>query len=484
MPSVVKSGLLAGLLAFTPLPIAQAGGGDPLPALGSGGGSVSGGEEYRLGRAWLRQFRAQTQTWQDPIADTYVESLIARLLPYSNVGDLDWTVTLVGSRMLNAFAVPGGVIGVNQGLFAFANTEDAFASVLAHELGHLSQRHYARRMERAEETQLPTMAAMLAAMVLAAGGAGNAGVAAMMGSQAAFIQDQLAYSRRFEQEADRVGLEAMAEAGFDPEAMPAMFRAMQRLTSLQGGNPPEFLLTHPVTESRISDTQARADQFQASRAASRDADDPSYAMIRARALLGLNGDNPAQAMTELRQDDPPQAAIDYLEALIAAQGNRVDAALAQLDSLAEKWPDLTLIPASAAQIALDASRYDSALTRSERILRLTPDYLPAQLVRARVLLQRAPDEAFAALRELSRQQPENPRVYDLLAEAAGRSGHKTWGLLARAETLQLTGHVERAIKQLDIAEDNAKREDDFGMASRLQERRKEYLGYRDALQQF
>ncbi|MDW5377577.1 M48 family metalloprotease [Halomonas sp. HP20-15] len=484
MSSVVKSGLLAGLLAFTPLPVAQAVGGDSLPALGSGGASVSGGEEYRLGRAWLRQFRAQTHTWQDPIAEAYVESLIARLLPYSNVGDLDWTVALIDSRMLNAFAVPGGVIGVNQGLFAFANGEDAFASVLAHELGHLSQRHYARRMERAEETQLPTMAAMLAGMVLAAGGAGNAGVAAMMGSQAAFIQDQLAYSRRFEQEADRVGLEAMAEAGFDPEAMPAMFRAMLRLTSLQGGNPPEFLLTHPVTESRISDTQARADQFQASRTARRDTDDPTYAMVRARALLGLNSDNPAQAMAELRQDNAPQAAIAYLEALTAAHGNRIDASLAQLDSLADAWPDLTLIPASAAQIALDAGRYEAALTRSERILRLTPNYLPAQLVRARALLQRDPGEAFAVLRDLSRQAPENPHVYDLLAEAAGRSGHKTWGLLARAEELQLTGHIDRAIKQLDIAEDNAKREGDFGMASRLKERRKDYLDYRQALQQF
>ncbi len=101
-----------------------------------------------------------------------------------------------------------------------------------------------------------------------------------------------------------------------------------------------------------------------------------------------------------------------------------------------------------------------------------------------MLLQRAPGEAFDVLRDLSRQAPENPRVYDLLAEAAGRSGHKTWGLLARAEELQLTGHIDRAIKQLDIAEDNAKREGDFGMASRLQQRRKEYLDYRQALQQF
>jgi beta-barrel assembly-enhancing protease len=174
-------------------------------------------------------------------------------------------VALVDSRQLNAFAVPGGVVGVNAGLFAFAEEEAALVSVLAHELGHLSQRHYARGQARAEQTQVPAMAAMLAGMLIAAAGGGDAGIGVAMGSQAAFIQDQLAYSRRFEQEADRIGLQAMAQAGYDPQAMVRMFRAMQRMASLQGGNPPEFLLTHPVTESRISDTQDRAGQLAVSR---------------------------------------------------------------------------------------------------------------------------------------------------------------------------------------------------------------------------
>lgn len=481
MLRLVKTCLLVGALALAPYPAPLVADDYGLPSLGSGGASVAGDQEYRLGRAWLRQFRAQTQAWQDPIAHNYVESLIARLLPYSDIGDTQVIVTLVDSRLLNAFAVPGGIVGVNSGLFSFAASESAFASVLAHELGHLSQRHYARRMERVEETRLPTMAAMLAGMVIAAGGGGNAGMAAMMGSQAAFIQDQLAYSRRFEQEADRVGLEAMTAAGFDPQAMPAMFRSMQRLTSLQGGNPPEFLLTHPVTESRISDTQSRADQLEARGETS---DDPSYAMIRARALLDLHRDNPAQALTQLQQDDPPEAARRYLEALIAAEQGRTDAALETLDGLARELPDLSLIPASAAEIALDAGRRDAALARAERILRLSPSYFPARMLRAEILLQRSPDQAFDALRELSQRYPENPQVFALLAEAAGRSGHETWGHLARAEHLQLTGRIDRAIKQLEVAEDVAKQGDDFAMASRIQQRRKEYMDYRETLRQF
>lgn len=475
----ITTSLLIGALALGSLSTTLADDDYGLPSLGSGGSSVSGDEEYRLGRAWLRQFRAQTQAWQDPITQRYVESVLSRLLPYSDIGNTQVVVTLVDSRLLNAFAVPGGIVGVNAGLFSFAPSEDAFASVLAHELGHLSQRHFARRMERIEETQLPTMAAMLAGMVIAAGGGGNAGLAAMAGSQAAFIQDQLAYSRRFEQEADRVGLDAMADAGFDPQAMPAMFRAMQRMTSLQGGNPPEFLLTHPVTQSRISDTQSRADQLP-SKASSRD---PTYAMIRARALLKLNQDDPTQAMSQLRQDSPPQAAIRYLEALTAAEQDRTDTALDSLDRLARELPDLSLIPASAAEIELEAGRRSAALERAQRILRLSPGYFPAELVQADILLQTDPGRAFDALRGLSQQAPEDPQVFTLLAEAAGRSGHEIWGHLARAEQLQLSGSIDRAIRQLEVAEDVAKRDNDFSMASRIQQRRKKYLEYREAAQQ-
>lgn len=481
----LKTTLLAGALALAPVSAPAESIYDyGLPELGSGGTSVSGGEEFRLGRAWLRQFRAQTQTWHDPIAQSYVESLIARLLPYSEIGDTQLIVTLVDSRLLNAFAVPGGVIGVNSGLFTFAADEDAFASVLAHELGHLSQRHYARRMERIEETQLPTMAAMLASMVIAAGGGGSAGVAAMMGTQAAFIQDQLAYSRRFEQEADRVGLEAMASAGFDPQAMPEMFRAMQRLTSLQGGNPPEFLLTHPVTESRVSDTQARADQLAPRGNEAGNNDETVYAMVRARALLELNRSDPTLTMTQLRQDKAPKAALRYLKALTSAQQGDTDSALETLDALARQMPNLSMLPASAAEIALNAGRRDAALERAERILRLSPGYFPAQMVRAEVLLQDAPAQAFDVLRDMSQSQPENPRVFSLLAEAAGRSGHTAWGLLARAEQLQLTGHIDHAIEQLEVAEDAAKQANDFVMASRIQERHEEYLEYRETLREF
>ncbi|WP_110685988.1 M48 family metalloprotease [Salinicola aestuarinus] len=473
------TGAALALVLGPGVPLAEAQSTYQLPDLGSTSASVTTGDEYRLGRAWLRQFRAQTDQWQDPIAETYVRSMLAKLQPYSGANER-LVVTLVQSRLLNAFAVPGGIVGVNAGLFASAPKEGEFASVLAHELGHLAQRHYARRMERVEQTQLPTMAAMLAGMVLAAGGGGSAGIAAMMGSQAAFMQDQLAYSRRFEQEADRVGINAMAKAGYDPQAMPEMFRSLQKLAALQGGNPPEFLLTHPITESRISDTQARADQL----ASPPPRDDPTYDMVRARALLMLNRETPAQAMTVLMQDHPPAAAVRYLQALTAAAQNHYDDALASLDALTREYPDLSLIPTTAAEIAYAADRREEALERARRVLRVSPSYYPAEWVQAEALLQLAPDRAFDVLRGMSEAYPENPNVFGLLAEAAGRSGRDAWGQLARAEQLQLEGRIDTAIRQLDSARDAAKRENDYAMAGRIERRREDFLGYRETMRNF
>ncbi|MDI5986666.1 M48 family metalloprotease [Halomonas sp. M4R5S39] len=452
-----------------------------LPSLTSSDSQAISGEETRLGRAWLRQFRARAPGWDDPIAQEYVEGLVTQLLPHSGLVDTNTLVTLVDSRMLNAFAVPGGVVGVNAGLFAFADEEAALISVLAHELGHLSQRHYARGQARAEQTQIPAMAAMLAGMLIAASGGGDAGIGVAMGSQAAFIQDQLAYSRRFEREADRIGLQAMAQAGYDPQAMVRMFRAMQRMANLQGGNPPEFLMTHPVTESRLSDTQDRASQLRVDRP--RD-EDLQYSLVRARALLTIHQRDPQQAATRLAQGETPESARRYLAALIDAERGNVDTALRELDALAREWPDLALLPASAAEVAFKAGRYDDAIERSRRQLRLMPGHVPTTRLLGEALLQRDPDEAWRVLRELSERRPEDPQVFTLLAEAAGRSDREAWGHLARAEQMQLTGRIDSAIRQLGVAKGVAERDGDTTAASRIEQRRKDFLGYRETLEKF
>lgn len=452
-----------------------------LPSLTSSNAQAVSGEEVRLGRAWLRQFRAHAPVWEDPISEDYVNTLVARLLPHSQLSGIDTAITLVANDRLNAFAVPGGVIGINAGLFAFAEEEAAMVSVIAHELGHLSQRHYARGKARAEQTQLPAMAAMLAGMLIAAGGAGEAGIAAAMGSQAALFQDQLAYSRRFEREADRIGLQAMADAGYDPQAAVELFRTMQQQLALQGGNPPEFLLTHPITQSRISDAQSRASQIPISNPRE---DDLEYHLARARALLAIHDRDPSQAATRLARGKAPETARRYLTALIDAEAKRTDAALDRLDALARANPDLAMLPASAVEVALKAGRVNDAISRAQRQLRLMPGYEPTRLMLGEALLQTNPDEAYGILNELASQRPEDPQVFALLAEAAGRSGREAWGHLARAEQQQLTGHIDRAIRQLDVAKDVAERQDDLNAANRIEQRRKAFIGYRETMEEF
>lgn len=454
---------------------------DPLlPTLRSSSEVVSN-EEIRLGQAWLRQFRARAPQWLDPISHYYLDRLIARLAPYSQLGALRTQTIMVDSPSLNAFAVPGGIIGVNTGLFAFAGDEGAFASVLAHELGHLSQRHYARGNARAEQTQLPAMAGMLAGLLLAASGAGEAGIAAAMGSQAAVIQDQLTYSRRYEEEADSVGLATLAAAGYDPDAMVRMFRDMLNMARLQGNTPPEFLLTHPITENRLSDTQVRAAQLDVS---DRREENLLYDMIRGRALLHIHANQPQDALTRLKEESPHTDAVAYLEALIMAEKGQVDAALQALDRLAQAHPDFTALPASAAKVAFEARRYEEAITRSQQLLRLVPDYLPARLLVGEAQLQRDPHAAFKQLRDITRDHPDNPYAFNLLADAAGRSGDNAWGHLARAEYLQLTGRVDRGIEQLAIARDTAEQQDDSQMLGRIAQRRDAFIRYREALDNF
>lgn len=452
-----------------------------LPSLMSTGSNAISGEETRLGRAWLRQFRAHVPEWRDPITQHYVEGLVSRLIPYSDLAGINTAVVMVANPTLNAFAVPGGVIGVNAGLFAFAHDEAEIASVIAHELGHLSQRHYARSQQRAEQTQIPAMAAMLAGLVAAAAGAGDVGIAAMAGTQAAMVQDQLRYSRRYEEEADRVGLQAMANAGYDPQAMIDMFRSMQRMMSLQGDTPPEFLLTHPITESRISDAEDRANQIATGPLRE---DSLEYHLVRARALKAIHHRDSGQAQSILRQDNAPEDAHRYLQALIDAPAGGIDSALATIDALSSAHPDIAMLPATAVQLALDNGRVDDAISRADRQLRLMPGYAPTSMLLAEALLQRDPDRAWRVLSDLARQRPEDPSVFALLAEAAGRSGHEAWGHLARAEQTQLEGDIDRAIRQLDVAEQVARRSSDLNAEIRIREREKAFRDYRETMEKF
>ena len=209
-----------------------------LPSIGSAT-TATYREEQRIGDAWLRLFRRSAPINSDPIIVEYTEKLLHQLAKYDKDVKLPLSLVVVNNQQLNAFAVPGGVIGVHTGLFKYAETEGQLASVLTHELAHLSQRHYARNMQRKKGQQFAGMATLLASILIAANSDGETGIAALKASQGALIDRDLRFSRRFEEEADRIGLQTLVKAGYSPKDMVGMLEQMQR-ASRYYSTPPEF----------------------------------------------------------------------------------------------------------------------------------------------------------------------------------------------------------------------------------------------------
>ncbi|MEM1114086.1 MAG: M48 family metalloprotease, partial [Pseudomonadota bacterium] len=229
--------LLTAIILGTLLSLSTMAAQTELPSFGEGN-AVSLSQEYLLGRAWLMSFRRQAPILNDPLLEDYVEELVYRLAVSSQLRERRLELVLVDNRSINAFAVPGGVVGVHNGLILQAETEAQLASVLGHELAHLSKRHFSRGLENQQRSSKMSTAGLLAGLVLVATGGGEAGMAAMAGSQAAAMDSQLSYSRLHEQEADRIGMQNLVNAGMDPGASARMFEIMLRESRLYS-RPPE-----------------------------------------------------------------------------------------------------------------------------------------------------------------------------------------------------------------------------------------------------
>ncbi|HKS12325.1 MAG TPA: M48 family metalloprotease [Pseudomonas sp.] len=445
---------------------------DDLPSLGDASSAiVSPQQEHQLGRAWLSLLRGNVNQLNDPQLKDYVETSVYRLAESSQLQDRRLEFILIDSRELNAFAAPGGIVGVNGGLFLNAQTEGEYASVLAHELAHLSQRHFARGVEAQQRMQMPMMAALLAGIVLAAAGGGDAGIAAIAGTQAAAIQEQRRFSRQNEQEADRIGIQNLEKAGFDPRTMPTMFERLMRQYRYDA-KPPEFLLTHPVTESRVADTRNRAEQAPKGGVE----DSLRYQLIRARVALTYEG-TPGLAAKRFRaqlDENPKLDAARYGLALAQIKGGQLNEARENLKPLLEKAPnDLTY---NLAQIDLDITnnRLADAQQRVERLRSLYPSSYPLQQVRADLLLkQNRPAESEKVLDALLKSRPDDPDVWYEVAEVRGLSGNTIGLHQARAEYFALVGDYDQAIQQLDFAKRRAG--NNFQLASRIDARQRDML---------
>lgn len=439
---------LAVLALFILIPSGQISANNELPSIGSGVSQTSLAEEKRLGQTWLRLYRRQVPISSDPYLIDYTESLLERLAKQNPAAGDHFSLVIVRNNSLNAFAVPGGIIGVNTGLYNYAQTEDQFASVLAHELAHLSQRHYARRVEKQKGQQLIGMAALLGSLIIAATGNAEAGIAAIQASQAGIIDQQLRFSRSFEEEADRIGMTTLVNAGFDAHSMADMFQQMQR-ASQYSTQPPEFLLTHPVTAKRIADAENRSRNLPSQHSPS----SLYYDLIRSRALFKQE-ETPQQAIarfeSELKGFSPSKEGSRYglVLALIAAkQYAKADTELAPL---IEQYPEQIMFISAQADIDAANKGLSSAIQGLENALAKIPDNYPLNVHYSRLLASNSNfTKAADTLNKLRRQRPEDPFVWYHLAELAGLAGDILTLHKARAEYFILYGDFDRAENQLN-----------------------------------
>lgn len=424
-----------------------------LPVLGDAtSGVISLQQEHELGRAWLRAFRSRVQTLDDPQLHVYVRDLLYELSAYSSLENPELELVVINNPTMNAFAVPGGVIGVHTGLFRFAESEDQLASVLAHELAHLSQRHFARRVQSQRASSVGTMAGLLAGIILAATVGGDAGMAAITATQAAALDSQLRYSRQHEQEADRMGIDTLAKAGRDPRAVSEMFERMLAATRYTGQRPPEFLLTHPLTESRVADARNRINNYPSRHYPS----SPQYAYMRARALIHIDA-NPQRSINrfrnELQGESLLHSASRYGLALAQSRAGLHEQAQETLAPLLENEPGNLTFQLAAVELDTASGHYERALERLDRAEKLHANHYAVQRARAEVLLKKADYTGSQAVLEgLSRRHANDPDVWFQLAEVSGLAGDIVAVHKARAEYFILIGVFDQARRQLGYAQ--------------------------------
>lgn len=454
MRQCVAAILSCALLLTGPAPAAAAQPEDlKLPNLGESSTSMFSAEfEHQLGRTWLRIFRSQVPTVDDPLLHEYLEHLIYLLVTHSKLQDRRVELVIVDNPQINAFAVPGGVIGVNNGLLLHAQTEDELATVLAHEIAHLSQRHFSRGVEFQQQQQPLTLAAMLASFVLMATVGGDAGMAALSATQAASMDSALRYSRGNEQEADRVGMQTLVAADMDPHAAPAMFERMLQTTRYSSSNRvPEFLRSHPLSESRIADTRNRALQYP-KRPSTTSLD---YQMMRARVANHLAA-TPEEAIQKFRGElkgTPRSAeAASYGLVLALTAAGRPNEASLELDSIWSGSPDRIEFIIADAEIDIVRNEPGKAADKLAARLKLSPGNHPLTMTYADALMKnQQPHIAEEVLVAQSKTHANDPGLWYLLAEVQGLSGNIVGLHLSRAEFFILNGAMDQAEKQLTYA---------------------------------
>jgi predicted Zn-dependent protease len=430
-----------------------------LPEMGdSAGALISPLEEQQIGKAFFWRLQQSVDLLDDPEVVSYVQNLGYRLVSNSDAPWLKFTFFVVPQSSINAFAAPGGYVGVHSGLLIASDTEAELASVMSHEIAHITQRHLLRAFEKQKQMSLPMTVGMIAAALLGAQDM-QMGSAALMALQAGGVQSQINFTRSNEREADNLGMQTLVRSGFDPMAMPSFFEKLQQTSRLYGGAAvPEFLRTHPVTLSRIADAKGRALQYKLKPHLS---DQLQFYLMREklRVLTSTNLSELIQQYAQMLKTGNTQnvsaARYGYSLALLAA--GSATAAREQLQPLIDADPDRLSYQLALADIEMDVGRVKAALRIYDESQKLYPDDQALSLKQVTALIQVGqPDKAAAILQRLLDQNEPSRNLFKLLAQAKQDMGQKSESHQWLAEYYYLSGLLRAAADQLRLAAKFAK----------------------------
>jgi predicted Zn-dependent protease len=455
----LTTAMVVFLSALLPLQTFAQGAGNDLPDIGSPASStLTIDDEFRIGLQVMRQLRDEGQIIEDPEATEYLQALGSRIVAQATGDSAQrFSFFFVRDNTINAFALPGGFIGINYGLVLATRNEAQLAGVLAHEIAHVTQRHIARRVRSQGRQSIATVAAILASILVgAATGSSDAAMGGIAMAQGAAMQQSINFTRANENEADRVGMGFLASAGFDPYGMPDFFETMGRRSAISTSSTsrnalPEILQSHPVTTNRIAESRARAAQFKDLK---QSAESVSYMLTRERLrVLGTPAeDNVRRYYSERREQQDQTVGERYGEALASYEAGNSRAALDALTELARQFPQLPMLQSTLGQALMSSGATDEALVTFRRALNLSPRNIPLTMRYAESLLKTGKaKEAHAVLLDLFNNvapTPEQIRFTALAASSAGDSGDAAYYM---SEYHIATGNLPLSVAQLEMA---------------------------------
>lgn len=447
--------------------------GNELPELGDASqGALSPMQERRFGEAIMRQIRASPAYLDDPEVADYLNALGFRLVASGPDPGGNFEFFGVNDAGVNAFALPGGFIGVHSGLVLTAQSESELASVLGHEIAHVTQRHIARMIAAQQRSGLASMAA-LAVAILAARSNADLSQAAIVAAQAGTIQSALNFSREHEREADRIGLQIVEKAGFDAHAMPVFLERLQRSSRLYEGGAPSYLRTHPLTFERIADVQNRTQSIPFRQVP----DSLEFHLVRARlqAAQGTSREAVEHFRLRLREKKfTSETAMQYGLLVALLRADDLAQAKDSMPALLQLAGDHPMVSAVHAELLVRGGALEQGLAVYEEALRTHPSRRALVFGYARALLDRGrPQQAVEFLSSRIERGPVEARHYELQARGYDALGQSLMRHRVQAEAYLLKGNLAGAIEQLRLAQSSP--DGDFFQRSSVEARLKELV---------